>query len=161
MTTAPIAKLATTAAALPTTRFTKDACVCTVTCEARHLAYVKSTRSRRRHRHISVDFVLFLTGWEAEDAAAARGDESPPPNDYYIVNDTTTVREFPVQAGIAVRVVVNPDGTTNPDGYDLPLDEWIAAITGSDAAMYLANAYWLDFTGADNTICAIEAQWVP
>ncbi len=144
-----------------TTRLTQGACSCTVACETRHLAYVTGTRLHRRRRRLSVDFVLFLTGWEAADAAAARGDESPPPNDYYIVNDTPTIREFPVQAGIDVRVVVNPDGTTNTEGYDLPLADWIDAITGPDAAQYLANAYWLTFTGADDTICAIEAQWVP
>lgn len=144
-----------------TTRLTLGDWACTVSCDVRHLALVKSTRIRRRRRHVSVDFVLFLTGWEAADAAAARGDESPPPNDYYIVNDTTTVREFPVQSGIDVQVVVNPDGTTDPEGHDLPLDDWIAAITGPDASLYLANAYWLSFTGTDNTITAIEAQWVP
>jgi len=146
---------------MTTASITHGACVCTVTCDSRHLALVESTRIHRRRRRLSVDFVLFLTGWEAADAAAARGDESPPPNDYYIVNDTTTLREFPVRAGIDVRVVVNPDGTTNPDGYDVPLADWIAAITGPDAALYLANAYWLSFSGTDNTIRAIEAQWVP
>jgi len=146
---------------MPTTRVANGPCSCTVTCEARHLALVRSTRLRRRRRHPTVDIVVFLTGWEAADAAAARGDEAPPPNDYYIVNDTTTEREFPVQAGIDVHVVVNPDGTANPEGYDLPLGDWIAAITGPDAARYLANAYWLSFTGADDTICAIEAQFVP
>lgn len=146
---------------MATTVLTHGACTCTLTCDTRHLALVRSTRVRRRRRQLSVDFVLFLTGWEAADAATAHGDESPPPNDYYIVNDTTTVREFPVQAGIEVHVVVNPDGTTNADGYNLPLLDWISAITGPDAALYLANAYWLTFTGASNTICAIEAQWVP
>ncbi|MGB7964344.1 MAG: hypothetical protein WCF12_15490 [Propionicimonas sp.] len=146
---------------MTTTRTSNGACACTVTCDTRHLAIVKSTRIHRRRRHLSVDFVLFLTGWEAADAATAHGDESPPPNDYYILNDTTTVREFPVLVGIDVHVVVNPDGTTNPDGYNLPLSDWIAAITGPDAALYLANAYWLSFTGTNNTICAIEAQWVP
>ena len=144
-----------------TTHLTHGACACTVTCETRHLALITGTRFHRRRRLLSVDFVLFLTGWEAEDAAAARGDESPPPNDYYIVNDATTVREFPVQAGIDVHVVVNPDGTTNTEGYDLPLADWIDAITGPDAALYLSTAYWLTFTGSDNTISAIAAQWVP
>lgn len=146
---------------MTTANITHGPCVCTVTCESRHLALVESTRIHRRRRRLRVDFVLFLTGWEAADAAAARGDESPPPNDYYIVNDTTTLREFPVRAGIDVRVVVNPDGTTNPDGYDVSLADWIAAITGPDAALYLANAYRLSISGTDNTICAIEAQWVP
>nr|NLI51234.1 hypothetical protein [Propionibacterium sp.] len=146
---------------MATTRLTQGPCACTVTYESRHLAYITGTRIHRRRRRLSVDFVLFLTGWEAEDAAAARGDESPPPNDYYIVNDTPTIREFSVQLGIDVHVVVNPDGTANPEGYPMPLAEWIDAITGPDAALYRSNAYWLTFTGADHTVCAIEAQWVP
>jgi len=126
---------------MPTTRLTQGACAGTLTCETRHLALITGTRVFRRRRRLSVDVVLFLTGWEAEDAAAAHGDESPPPNDYYIVNDTPTVREFPVEPGIGVHVVVNPDGTTNPDGYELPLADWIAAITGPAAPLYLADAY--------------------
>lgn len=146
---------------MPTSRVAQGACVCTVTCETRHLAYVRSTRRRHRVRFLSVDFVLFLTGWEAADAAAARGDESPPPNDYYIVNDSTVEREFAVRPGIDVHVVVNPDGTTNPEGYDIPVGDWVDAITGPDADLYLSNAYWLTFTDDLTTICGIEAQWVP
>ena len=55
---------------MPTTRLTQGACTGTLTCETRHLALITGTRVFRRRRRLSVDVVLFLTGWEAEDAAA-------------------------------------------------------------------------------------------
>jgi len=125
----------------------------------RQPALVVSTRGADDADYLTLDYIQFLTGDEATTAAAEHGDESPPPNDYYVVNDNPRLREFPVAPGITVRVVANADGAVTPGGYDMDLDDWLAAITGPDANAYLANFYWVTIT--DDTITAIEQQYLP
>jgi len=108
---------------------------------------------------LRIDYVLFLTGPEANAAATAHGDESPPPNDYYVVNDNPKIREFPIQTGIPVSVVSNDDGTSDADGHTITLAQWVAALGGPAADVYKASIYWITIT--DGTITAIEAQYVP
>lgn len=108
---------------------------------------------------LEVDYIQFLTGKEAADAATAHGDESPPPNDYYIVNDNPALREFPVQEGISVLTVVNDDGTSNPAGHTLTLDEWVDRITGPNADAFRSSFYWI--TVSEATITTIEQQYLP
>jgi len=122
-------------------------------------AMVTSTRTAGGTQYLTLDYIQFLTGDEAANAAAERGDESPPPNDFYIVNDNPRLREFPIQPGITVRVVAEDGGTVNPEGYDLSLDDWLAQITGPEADAYLASFYWVTIT--DGTITAIEQQYLP
>lgn len=106
-----------------------------------------------------IDYVLWLTGPEANAAATAHGDESPPPNDYYVVNDNPKIREFPIKNGIPVTVVTNADGTSDSEGHTISLDEWVAALSGPNAGAFRATIYWITIT--DGTITAIEAQYVP
>jgi hypothetical protein len=106
-----------------------------------------------------IDYVLWLTGQEAIDAAAAHGDESPPPNDYYVVNDNPKIREFPIQSGIPVTVVTNDDGTSDSEGHTITLAQWVAALSGPNADAFKATIYWITIT--DGTVTAIEAQYVP
>lgn len=106
-----------------------------------------------------VDYVQWLTGDEAAAAAAARGDESPPPNDYYVVNDNPRIREFPIQPGIQVFVVTNPDGTSDSAGHMITLADWVAELSGPSADAFKASIYWVTIT--NGTVTAIEAQYVP
>lgn len=106
-----------------------------------------------------IDYVLWLTGPEANAAATAHGDESPPPNDYYVVNDNPKIREFPIKPGIPVTVVTNADGTSDAEGHTITLDEWVAALSGPSAHAFKATIYWTTIT--DGTVTAIEAQYVP
>ncbi len=108
---------------------------------------------------LEVDYIQFLTGDEAADAATAHGDESPPPNDYYIVNDNPALREFPVQEGVSVVTVVNDDGTSDPAGHTLTLDEWVDRITGPNADAFRSSFYWI--TVSEATITTIEQQYLP
>lgn len=106
-----------------------------------------------------IDYVLWLEGQAAIDAAAAHGDESPPPNDYYVVNDNPKIRAFPIQTGIPVTVVTNDDGTSDSEGHTVTLDQWVAALSGPSAHAFKATIYWITIT--DGTVTAIEAQYVP
>lgn len=108
---------------------------------------------------MQVDYIQFLTGGEAAEAATARGDESPPPNDYYVVNDNPKIREFPIQAGIGVIVVINNDGTSDPGGHSLSLSQWASALNGPNGPVFRSTIYWVTVT--TGTVTAINAQYTP
>lgn len=108
---------------------------------------------------LRIDYIQFLTGGEANDAAAAHGDETPVPNDYYIVNDNPKIREFPIQPGIPVFVVTTPDGLSDADGHTITLAQWIAELSGPHADAFKGGFYWVTIT--NGTVTAIEAQYLP
>lgn len=122
-------------------------------------AFVESVRTEAGATILTVDYIQFLTGDEAAAAASDRGDESPPPNDYYIVNDNTRLREFTVQDGISVITVVNDDGTSDPGGHALTLDEWVTRLSGPNGDAFRSSFYWLTVSG--DTITTIEQQYLP
>lgn len=125
----------------------------------RQIGYVRSVDMAGTVTVLTIDYVQFLTGDAATDAAAAHGDESPPPNDYYIVNDNPKLRDLPVAPGLTVTVVTNSDGTSDPDGHALTLAQWAASLTGPEAVSFKACPYWVTIT--DGTVTAIEAQYLP
>ncbi|MBN1192499.1 MAG: hypothetical protein JXA36_02225 [Coriobacteriia bacterium] len=108
---------------------------------------------------LKADYVLFLTGGEAADAAFAHGDESPPPNDYYIVNDNTMIRDLPIAADATVRVVTNNDGTSNPTGYSMTLASWVSALSGPNANAFKSGIYWISLT--NGYVVSIEQLYLP
>ncbi|MDP2300591.1 MAG: hypothetical protein U1E08_00465 [Coriobacteriia bacterium] len=122
-------------------------------------AIVVGVRTAGGTHHVTLDYIQFLTGDAAAAAATAAGEESPPPNDYFIVNENPRLREFAIDAAASVTVVVNPDGTSVPEGQDMPLDEWVAAVSGPDADYYTMNFYWVTIT--DDIVTAIEQQYLP
>jgi flagellar basal body-associated protein FliL len=122
-------------------------------------ADVVSVRTAGGVHYLTLDYIQFLTGSAAAAAATAHGDESPPPNDYYIVNDNPRLREFPIQAGIPVEVVSNDDGTVDPDGHTMGLNDWVARISGTLSDYYTYSFYWVTVT--DNVIVGLEQQYLP
>ncbi|MBN2247384.1 MAG: hypothetical protein JW733_01650 [Coriobacteriia bacterium] len=122
-------------------------------------ALVVSVRIEDGATILTVDYIQFLTGDEASAAAADRGDESPPPNDYYIVNDNTRLREFTVQDGISVLTVVQDDGTSDPGGHLLPLNDWVTRLSGPAGDAFRSSFYWLTVSG--ETITTVEQQYLP
>lgn len=109
--------------------------------------------------YVTLDYIQFLTGEEAADMAAARGDESPPPNDYYIVNDNPELREYPVEDGIIVGVVFTADGMSVPEGLPISLAEWVDGMSGPMQLCY-TDAYYI-VTVTDGAITALDQQYLP
>ncbi len=107
---------------------------------------------------LSIDFIQFLTGQEAADAAKAHGDEVPA-NDFYVVNDNPKVREYPMQAELSVRVTTNADGTVDPMGRSMSLADWAAAVNGSNADAYKSGTYIVTLT--NGVVTAIEQLYLP
>lgn len=125
----------------------------------RQPGYVKAVNGSAGNYVMSIDYVQFLTGGEAADAAALHGDDSPPPNDYYIVNDNPKIRDFPVQPGIQVFVVTNSDGTSDANGHVITLAQWVAALRGPQGSEFMSTLYWVTVT--NGTVTKIEAQYLP
>lgn len=122
-------------------------------------AFVTSVRTTGGVTYVTLDYIQFLVGDEAAEAAAARGDESPPPNDYYIINDNPKLREYPVQEGITIEVVYAADKTCVPEGLAISLAEWAADITGPMQDYYASTYYMATVT--DGTITDLRQQYLP
>lgn len=124
----------------------------------RHAAFVKAARKVDGRLVLDLDYVLFLTGPEAEDAAEADGAE-PPPNDFYIVNDSPRVRTVPVASDAALTVTMDAGAALVPEGMAMPLGVWVAALDGPHGEAFRSTPYWVTIT--DGTVTAISQQYVP
>lgn len=122
-------------------------------------ALVTSARVTGGVTYVTLDYIQFLVGDEAAEAAAARGDESPPPNDYYIINDNPKLREYPVQQGITVEVMYAADQTFMPEGVTVSLADWTAGMTGPMLNYYTSTYYIVTVT--DGTITELSQQYLP
>jgi hypothetical protein len=73
--------------------------------DGRHFGYIRSAQLTAEPQVIVFDLAELLTGDEANQAAAERGQETPVPNDYFIVNDNTRLRELPVAPGLRILLL--------------------------------------------------------
>ena len=110
------------------------------------------------------DLACFYTGEEANQQAAARGDEVPVPNDVYIVNDNPATRAVPVDPSAELLLIdwnaccetgpgATLDGLASALGHRnfVEIDGWRYA--GS------LSPYWV--TIANGQIVGIEEQFLP
>jgi hypothetical protein len=110
------------------------------------------------------DLACFYTGEEANQQAAARGDEVPVPNDVYIVNDNPATRDVPVDPSAELLLIdwnaccetgpgATLDGLASALGHKrfVEIDGWRYA--GS------LSPYWV--TIANGQIVGIEEQFLP
>lgn len=127
--------------------------------DGRYIGYVKRIYNVGSTRYVEIDYIQFLTGDEAADAAAARGDESPPPNDYYIVNENPRLRQFPVQMGIPVTMWTWAMESSGVSEQDVLFDIWWDRLFMSGDARLQAVPYWIELE--DGVITSIEEQYLP
>ena len=110
------------------------------------------------------DIACFYTGEEANQQAAARGDEVPVPNDVYIVNDNPATRAVPVDPSAELLLIDwNACCETGPgatlDGLASALGHKnFVEIDGWKYAGGL-SPYWV--TIANGQIVGIEEQFLP
>jgi len=125
-----------------------------------HFSYINDVYAVDGSTVLVVDYAQLLTGTEAAAAATAAGAESPPPNDYFIVNENTLLRTFPVDTTINVRLTSKPDGV-QPEGYEVTFDEWRGMFSGSSADTTIVRSvpYWITVEGG--AIKVIEEQYLP
>lgn len=107
------------------------------------------------------DLAYFLTGEEANDAAAEHGDEVPVPNDYYIVNDNPKLRELKISPNVTVRLTTKPGDSAVSGGYSSSLAD-LAGYLETDSEETIAirvDGYWL--TLVNGVVTGIEEQYQP
>jgi hypothetical protein len=110
------------------------------------------------------DLACFYTGDEANEQAAARGDEVPVPNDVYIVNDNPSIRDVPVDPAVELMLIDwNACCETSPgaelDALASALGELdLVEIDGFRYAGGL-SPYWITIEGG--RIVGIEEQFLP
>jgi hypothetical protein len=127
--------------------------------DGRYFGYIRSIDMSSQT--LVFDLAYFLTGDEANQAAAEHGDETPVPNDYYIVNDNPKLRTLDVAPDVTVRVIdwnhccklVTGEIQPFVDAFATKHHEWGAMYQGSKAA------YWL--TVRAGLVTRIEEQYFP
>jgi hypothetical protein len=72
--------------------------------------FVKREYSSGDSNYIEADYIQFLMGKEAIDAATKRGEEEVVLDDYYIVNENTKLRILPVSKDVVIQLVTTDSG---------------------------------------------------
>jgi len=110
------------------------------------------------------DLAYFLTGEEANQAAAERGFEVPVPNDYFIVNDNPKLRTLALSPSL--RLALLDWNHCCDEFFDGDLTTFATAInTGEQVTVgdqvYLGtlSQYWL--TVNDGVVVRVEEQYLP
>jgi hypothetical protein len=109
--------------------------------------FVKRAYERSGRRLIDIDYADFLTGDEAEKAAAAAGEEFE--NDYFVRNVNPKVRTFSVSASTFELPQGQPDKPQTGD--------WEAFK--AHVEKFPGTFWWIERQGDD--IVLVEGQWVP
>ncbi len=109
-----------------------------------------------------LDYIQFLTGKDAENAAAKKGEEVV--NDYYVVNDNPKLRTFPVSSG--VEIVLHPgDGPQYSRTFTMAEFMALRALDGEktyDGKTYnISPGEMYYFTIKNGEVVRIENIWVP
>jgi hypothetical protein len=110
------------------------------------------------------DLACFYTGDEANEQAAARGDEVPVPNDVYIVNDNPSTRDVLVDPSVELQLIDwNACCETSPGAQ---LDAFASALGEQDFVeidgfRYAGglSPYWIMIE--EGRIVGIEEQFLP
>lgn len=127
--------------------------------DGRHFGYIRSADPGAMT--LRFDPARFLTGEEANAAAAEHGDAVPVPNDYYIVNDERRPRTLPIDPGAEILVIdwnrcceLVP-GELGPflDAFTIRRPPWDAMYQGRRAP------YWITVRGG--AVVRIEVQYLP
>jgi hypothetical protein len=129
--------------------------------DGRHFGFIESVDIRTLPGTMVFDLALFLTGDEANQAAAEHGDETPVPNDYYIVNDNPRLRSLVVSSDIRIllldwRHCCDRLFPADPDRFQ---DSF--SLTKYPAGNYKGkfSTYWVTVNGG--VVTAIGEQYLP
>ena len=127
--------------------------------DGRHFGYIKSIDLESQT--MVFDLAYFLTGEEANQAAADHGDETPVPNDYYIVNDNPSLRTLAVAPDVKVGVIDWGNCCELVHGEIQPFVDAFAAKHHAWDAMYRGgeSQYWLTVKGG--VVILITEQYLP
>jgi ABC-type proline/glycine betaine transport system permease subunit len=130
--------------------------------DVRVLGYIDKVWEADGKRYLSIDYIEMLDGEEAREAAVAAGVMEPDgilPNDYFIVNESSQLREFVVAASAPIQTK-----TFGGEVYDeaISWEQFMSSWSDSPAAgaefLYLMP-WWIERSGDE--IVSISEQYVP
>jgi hypothetical protein len=106
------------------------------------------------------DLAYFLTGQEADDAAADRGLETPVPNGYFIVNDNPKLRKAPLADDFSVKYIPEGSAQTTPvKAHRSQFLGWLSGSVQTDFPPKDTSWWWI--TMRDDQIVLIKQQYLP
>jgi hypothetical protein len=109
---------------------------------------------------VAYDLAYFLTGQEADDAAAERGLETPVPNGYFIVNDNPKLRKAPLADDFSVKYIPEGSGQTTPvKAHQAQFLGWLSGSVQTDLPPKDTSWWWI--TMHDDEIVLIKQQYLP
>ena len=128
--------------------------------EGRHFVLADEVVASGGGNALILDLGYFLTGDEANEAAAEDGVETPVPDGYYIVNDNPKLRTVPISPDATVRYIPADPCCDLVLG---DLEAWMDAVNGevmTDMVGEMSNTWWW-VAVRDGSIVAIEQQYLP
>jgi hypothetical protein len=106
------------------------------------------------------DLAYFLTGQQADDAAAARGLETPVPDGYFIVNDNHKLRNAPLADDFSVKYIPEGSALTTPvKAHAAQFLGWLSGSVQTDFPPKDTSWWWV--TLHDGHITLIKQQYLP
>jgi hypothetical protein len=130
--------------------------------DGKYFGFVKSMNTASQT--MSFDLACFYTGDEANQQAAARGDEVPVPNDVYIVNDNTKVRALTFDPAAELKLIDWNRCCEFAQGAQM--QSFASAVDSGDFAEFdgfrysgTLSPYWV--TIQDGQVVKIEEQFLP
>ena len=130
--------------------------------DGEHFGFVE--RVNAEGKTMVFDLAYFLTGEEANEAAAERGLEVPVPNDYFIVNDNPKLRTLALAPGLELALLdwnhccdefFAGDLTT----FETAINTGEQVTVGDDVYLGALSQYWV--TVEDGAVVRIEEQYLP
>jgi hypothetical protein len=128
--------------------------------DGRHFGYIESIDLETPVGTVVFDLGYFLSGEEANQAAAEDGYPTPVDNDYYIVNDNPRLRTLLVSPDITIRLV-DWGYSTGLFSADARRFQQSFALDGYPLGRYKGrfSPYWLTIKGG--VVVTIEEQYQP
>jgi hypothetical protein len=109
---------------------------------------------------LQYDLAYFLTGADANQAAADRGLETPVPNDYFIVNDNPKLRLTPLEGVYSVKYIPEGSGLSTPvKAHEAQFLGWMGESVQTDFPPKDTSWWWI--TIANGSVTKIEQQYLP
>jgi len=72
--------------------------------------FIKKAYTRGDTNYIEADYIQFLMGEQAIEAARKKGEAETVLDDYYIVNENTKTRKLALAKDVIIQVVITEDG---------------------------------------------------
>jgi hypothetical protein len=123
--------------------------------------YFPAVVSAKAPIQLSFDRAQFLSGKEADKAAAEHHDETPVPNDYYIVNDNPLLRTVTLSASVRVTGSLGLNSYSGDGDRVEPAARTVEQLLGFLGTEQGKGTGFHLVYGAGGVVVSIEEQYQP